>query len=114
MTIKSSSSSSISQDVVVISDGISDNNKIDDKTKNNINDGGEMNDSLWLRINNVVLKSLLLLGGDELNDKIINAALINQFPSLQGLRSTVVQRYLGFCKEKYLQIIHCGLLTGSQ
>jgi len=60
----------------------------------------------------VTLKSsekLLLLEGDELNDKIINAAqkmLINQFPSLQGLQSTLVQYYLGFWKEKYLQIIH--------
>lgn len=99
MTTESSSSSSSSRDVVVISDGISDNNKrrkVDDKIKDYVNDGGEMNDSLWLRIYNVVLKSLeklLMLGGDELNDKIINATqrmLIKQFPSLQGLRSTLV------------------------
>lgn len=108
-------SSSSTQDVVVISDGISDNGKrrkVDDEIQDDVNDGGEMNDDLWLRIYNVALKSSeksLLLGDDELNDKIINAAqkmLINQFPSLQGLRSTLVQYYLGFWKEKYLQIIH--------
>ena len=43
----------------------------------NVNDEGEVNDDLWLRIYNMSLKSsekLLLLGGDEVNDKLINPA----------------------------------------
>ena len=112
--IDNSNSESKSQDVVVISDGISHNGKrrkVDDE--GNVNDASEMNDDLWLRIYNVSLKrleKLLLLGGDELNDKLINAAqkmLINQFPSLQGLQSTLVQYYLGFWLEKHLQIVYC-------
>lgn len=112
-----SANNSSSQDVVVISDGVSGTSDNGRRSQDDVNDGGEINDDLWLRIYNVSLKSsekLLLLGGDELNDKLINAAqkkLINQFPSLQGLRSTLVQYYLGFWQEKYLQIVHC---TGSQ
>ena len=48
--------------------------------------------------------------GDELDDKVINATqkiLIAQFPSLQGLRSTLVQYYLGAWADNYFQIVHC-------
>ena len=52
----------------------------------------------------------MLLMGDELDDKVIHAAqkmLIAQFPSLQGLRSTLVQYYVGAWTDNYLQIVHC-------
>ena len=74
------------------------------------NDGSEV-DNVWLRIQNVVLRlsdKTVLLNG-ELNDKIINAAqklLLQKFPSLQGLRSTLVQDHIGCWVDNYLQVVH--------
>ena len=55
---------SIQDVVLIIIDGISDNNerrKVDDnQIQDDVNDGGEMNVDLWLKICNVSLKSLLL------------------------------------------------------
>ena len=68
-------------------------------------------DDVWLRVQNVVLrlsdKAVLL--SEELNDKVINAAqklLHQKFPSLQGLRSTLVQDRIGFWVDNYLQVVH--------
>ena len=52
-------------------------------------------------------KAVLLNG--ELNDKVINAAqklLLEKFPSLKGLRSTLVQDHIGFWVDNYLQVVH--------
>ena len=39
-------------------------------------------------------------------EKLTAQMLINQFPSLWALHSTLVQYYVGFLKEKYLQTVH--------
>ena len=52
----------------------------------------------------------MLLLGNELDDRVINAAqkmLIVQFPLLKGLRSTLIQYHLGCWTNNYLQIVHC-------
>ena len=52
-------------------------------------------------------KAVLLNG--ELNDKLINAAqklLLQKFPSVKGLRSTLVQDHIGFWVDNYLQVVH--------
>ena len=80
-----------------------------------VDDGGKRrkvdNAREWIRIQNMVLRlsdKAVLLNG-ELNDKLINAAqklLLQKFPSLKGLRSTLVQDHIGFWVDNYLQVVH--------
>ena len=61
----------------------------------------------------------LLLENHELNDKHINASqklLLHQFPSFQGLKSSLVQDHIGFWTNNYIQIFHyrsCHWITAS-
>ena len=69
--------------------------------EDHVNEGGEINDAVWIRVYGSLLMNsdkLMLLLGNELDDRIINAAqnmLIVQFPLLKGLRSTLIQYHLG-------------------
>ena len=85
------------------------------KKRRVMNEADELNDdSVWIRIHGATLKSSdksILLKGYEINDRVINAVqkmLIAQFPSLKGLRSTLIQYHLGRWTDKYLQIVHIG------
>ena len=80
-------------------------------------DGGKRrkvdDDREWIRIQNMVLrlsdKAVLLNVNGELNNKLINAAqelLLQKFPSVKGLRSTLVQDHIGFWVDNYLQVVH--------
>ena len=81
--------------------------------EDHVNEGGEINDGVWIRVHGSLLKNsdkLMLLLGNELDDRVINAAqkmLIVQFPLLKGLRSTLIQYHLGCWTNNYLQIVHC-------
>ena len=61
----------------------------------------------------------LLLENHELNDKHINVSqklLLHQFPSFQGLKSSLVQDNIGFWTNNYIQIFHshsCHWITAS-
>ena len=78
-----------------------------------VNEADELNDdSVWITVHGATLKSsdkLMLLKGNEINDRVINAVqkmLIAQFPLLKGLRSTLIQYHLGCWTDNYLQIVH--------
>ena len=69
-------------------------------------------DDVWVTIHKVTLrmsdKAVLL--SCELDDKIIGAAqklLLHKFPSLNGLRCTLVQDDIGVWVNNYVQILHC-------
>jgi len=85
--------------------------KVDDE--GDVSETDEMSDSSWITVHGTQLKNsdkFILLMGNELNDRIINAAqkmLMAQFPLLKGLRSTLVQYHLGYWPDNYLQIVHC-------
>jgi len=65
-----------------------------------VNEGGEISDGVWIRIHGSLLKAsdkLLLLMGNELYDRVINAAqkmLIAQFPLLKGYANPIPLRML--------------------
>ena len=72
-----------------------------------VNEADELYDSGWIRVYGATLKSsdkLILLKGNEINDRVINAVqkmLIAQFPLLKGLRSTLIQYHLGYWTDNY-------------
>ena len=79
-------------------------------------------DTEWVRIFNMTLKVSdrdQLLMGEELTDIHVNAAqklILHQFPSYQGLKSTLVRDSLGFWTNNYIQIVHsrsCHWITVS-
>jgi len=105
-----------SKDMVVLSDDsvvMSDNKKRKVDDKGDVSETDEVNDGSWIRVHGTLLKNpdkLILLMGNELNDRLINAAqkmLMAQFPLLKGLQSTLVQYHLGYWPDNYLQIVHC-------
>ena len=105
-----------SKDVVAI-DGdnvvVSDSKKRKVVDEDHVNKGGEINDGVWIRVHGSLLKNsdkLILLLGNELDDRLINATqnmIIVQFPLLKGLRSTLIQYHLRCWTNNYLQIVHC-------
>ena len=66
----------------------------------------------WVLIGKTSLKNSdrkILLQGDELNDLHINACqvlLTKQFPSLMGLKSTLVKHHIGAWTNNIVQILH--------
>ena len=93
-----------SKDVVAIDDDsvvASDSMKRKLVDEDHLNKGGEINDGVWIRVHGSLLKNsdkLMLLLGNELDDRVINASqkmLIVQFPLLKGLQSTLIQYHLG-------------------
>ena len=80
-----------------------DDNASDDASKRRKVEGSEE----WIAVQSMVLRlsdKATLLNG-ELNDKIINGAqklLLQKFPSLKGLKSTLVQDDIGFWVDNYL------------
>ena len=104
------------KDVVAI-DGdsvvVSDSNKRKVVDEDHVNEGGEINDGVWIQVHGSLLKNsdkLMLLLDNELDDRVINAAqkmLIVQFPLLKGLRSILIQYRLGCWRNNYLQMVHC-------
>jgi len=100
------STSSSNEGVVVIS------NDQDNAKRRKVDESSDV-DVFWLIVHNMQLKmseKMILLNKEELKDRIINASqriLYYQFPSLQGLHSTLVEEDIGFCTGNYLQILHC-------
>ena len=78
--------------------------------EDHVNEGDEINYGVWIQVRGSLLKnsdkSLLLLG-NELNERVINAAQKMLIVQLKGLRSTLIQYHLGCWTNNYLQIVHC-------